>query len=67
MKKNNHTNFLNKRDIEMGVDCNDLLPGSTKPLPEPVLTCHQWVLCYSHERNFPIMKLHFKIAELFKG
>ena len=24
------------------VSCNGLLPDSTKPLPEPILTGHQW-------------------------
>ena len=32
--------------------CIGLLPNGTKPLPEPMLTYHQIVLCYSHKSNF---------------
>ena len=28
------------------------MPDGTKPLPEPVLTNHQWVPWYSHKSNF---------------
>ena len=31
---------------------NGLLPDGTKPLPEPMLIYHQWVLWYSREGNF---------------
>ena len=27
---------------------NGLLPGGTKPLPEPMLTCHQWCIVANH-------------------
>ena len=37
--------------IRVNIGSGDgLLPDGTKPLPEPMLTYYQWVMCYSHER-----------------
>ena len=56
------------RSVNIGSG-NGLLPDSTKPLPEPVLTCHQWDLVASPEGNFkvnaldisPLIFIHLKM------
>ena len=50
---------------------NGLLPDGTKPLPEPMLTDHQWspsdihIMAISHEMPQPLVtKIHLKITYL---
>ena len=44
------SNTICSWDINNSVLCNGLVPVGTKPLPEPVLTYHQWWYCGIHLR-----------------
>ena len=35
-------NDFTRRPREFNVSCNGLVPSGNKPLPEPILSCHQW-------------------------
>ena len=47
------------------IRCNGLLLDSSKPLPEPMLICHQSVLWHSSERNFTINAHECKLLQDF--